>query len=101
MRESSILFKIGIGLELEPEVNTFIRELANQGKRIFLDYKYLDIEATVERAVSQAARIGVTFVTVHHANPRSISDAAIRGRGESDLKTANCDSAHEFRRRRH
>lgn len=78
-------FKIGIGLQLEPEVNTFIRELANQGKRIFLDYKYLDIEATVERAVSQAARIGVTFVTVHHAN-RSILDAAIRGRGESDLK---------------
>ena len=78
-------FKIGIGLNLDPEVNSFIRELTSQGKKIFLDYKYLDIEATIERAVSQAARIGVTFLTVHHAN-RSIMRAALRGRGDSKLK---------------
>jgi orotidine-5'-phosphate decarboxylase len=77
-------FKIGIGLQLEPGVNEFIRELIAQGKKVFLDYKYLDIEATVERAVSQAAKIGVSFVTVHGYS--SIIQAAVAGRGKSDMK---------------
>jgi orotidine-5'-phosphate decarboxylase len=77
-------FKIGIGLQLEPGINEYIRELISQGKKVFLDYKYLDIEATVERAVMQAATIGVSFVTVHGYS--SIIQAAVRGRGNSDMK---------------
>lgn len=77
-------FKIGIGLQLEPGINEYIRELISQGKKVFLDYKYLDIEATVERAVMQAATIGVSFVTVHGYS--SIIQAAVRGRGTSGMK---------------
>ena len=77
-------FKIGMGLQLDPGVNSFIVELIAQGKQVFLDYKYLDIEATIERAVSQAARIGVSFLTIHGHS--SIIRAAIRGRGQSALK---------------
>jgi orotidine-5'-phosphate decarboxylase len=77
-------YKIGMGLQLDPGVNSFIRELITAGKRVFLDYKYLDIEATIERAVSQAAKIGVSFLTIHGHS--SIIQAAVRGRGASALK---------------
>jgi orotidine-5'-phosphate decarboxylase len=78
-------FKVGLGLCLDPEVNGFLRELTAQGKRVFLDYKFLDIEATVERAVAQVARLGIEFLTIHHASP-GIIKAAIKGRGTSSLK---------------
>jgi orotidine-5'-phosphate decarboxylase len=78
-------FKVGMGLGLDPEVNSFLRELIGRGKKVFLDYKYLDIEATIERAVSQAAKLGVTFLTIHHTS-QGIVRAALRGRGESGLK---------------
>ncbi|MFP5234328.1 MAG: orotidine-5'-phosphate decarboxylase [Acidobacteriota bacterium] len=77
-------FKIGIGLQLEPGVNEYIRELIADGKKVFLDYKYLDIEETVERAVRQAVKIGVSFITVHGYS--SIIAAAARARGDSPLK---------------
>src|SRR6185437_2529910 len=77
-------FKIGLGLQLDSTTNEFIRELISQGKKVFLDYKYLDIEATIERAVSRAAKIGVSFLTVHGNS--SIIQAAVRGRGASSMK---------------
>lgn len=77
-------FKIGMGLQLDPGTNQFIRELVAGGKKVFLDYKYFDIEATVERAVSQASKIGVSFLTVHGNS--SIIQAAVRGRAASDMK---------------
>jgi len=77
-------FKIGLGLQLDSTTNEFIRELISREKKVFLDYKYLDIEATIERAVSRAARVGVSFLTVHGNS--SIIQAAVRGRGASDMK---------------
>jgi len=77
-------FKIGLGLQLDSTTNEFIRELISRGKKVFLDYKYLDIEATIERAVSRAAKVGVSFLTVHGNS--SIIQAAVRGRGASDMK---------------
>jgi orotidine-5'-phosphate decarboxylase len=77
-------FKIGLGLQLDSTTNEFIRELISGGKKVFLDYKYLDIEATIERAVSRAAKVGVSFLTVHGNS--SIIQAAVRGRGASDMK---------------
>jgi len=77
-------FKIGLGLQLDSTTNEFIRELISQGKKVFLDYKYLDIEATIERAVSRAAKVGVSFLTVHGNS--SIIQAAVRGRGASNMK---------------
>jgi len=81
---TATFFKIGMGLQLDPGTNAFIRELIAAGKKVFLDYKYFDIEATVERAVSQASKIGVSFLTVHGNS--SVIQAAVRGRGSSSMK---------------
>ena len=76
-------FKIGIELQMVTAPD-FIQELIDSGKRVFLDYKYLDIPATVERAVRRVSEMGVSFLTIHGhtANNR----AAVAGRGDSDLK---------------
>lgn len=76
-------FKIGMELQMVTTPD-FIQELIDSGKRVFLDYKYLDIPATVERAVRRVSEMGVSFLTIHGntANNR----AAVAGRGDSDLK---------------
>ncbi len=76
-------YKVGLGLQLVGG-NEFARELIAQGKRVFLDYKYYDIEETVQRAVAQAAKLKITFLTVHGVT--SIMKAAVAGRGNSDMK---------------
>lgn len=76
-------FKVGIilyaatGLEL---VNWLIKN----GKKVFLDLKYFDVEDTVREAVKCVAKTGVTFLTVH-GNGKIIK-AAVEGRGKSRLK---------------
>lgn len=77
-------FKIGLVLQLAEGVGSFITELIEQGKRVFLDYKYFDIEETLQKAVERAASIGVTFLSVHGNG--SIIKAAVKGRGDSRLK---------------
>ncbi|WP_439925708.1 orotidine-5'-phosphate decarboxylase [Nitrobacter sp. JJSN] len=76
-------YKVGLGLQLVGG-NEFAKELIAEGKRVFLDYKYYDIEETVQRAVAQAAELKITFLTVHGV--ASIMKAAVAGRGNSDMK---------------
>ena len=61
------------------------RALKGEGKRVFLDMKLLDIGNTMERAVANAASMGVDFLTVHGHDTKSIR-AAVAGRGTSPLK---------------
>ena len=49
-------FKIGLSLQLASGVEDFIRSLIEQGKRVFLDYKYYDVPETLKKAVSRAAK---------------------------------------------
>ena len=58
--------------------------MIGQGKRVFLDYKYYDIEETIKTAVRRAAELGVDFLTVHGA--AGILKAAAEGRGTAKLK---------------
>lgn len=74
-----------VGLELYTAAGTeFVRELTAAGKQVFLDLKLYDIGETVKRAVAQAARMGVRFLTVH-AVPQ-VMRAAVEGRGDSGLQ---------------
>ena len=76
-------YKIGLGLQLAGG-DRLAQSLIAQGKRVFLDYKYLDIEETIKTAVRRAAEFGVDFLTVHGVG--GILRAAVEGRGNSDLK---------------
>jgi len=76
-------FKIGLELQLAAG-GDFVRWLIQQGKKVFLDYKYFDVEETIKRAVAQVAAIGVSFLTVHGSG--GIIRAAVEGRGQGPLK---------------
>ena len=77
-------YKIGLELLLAGGLE-LARELKFDGKRVFLDLKFLDIGNTVERAVAAAAGLGVDFLTVHGLDTKTLN-AAVRGRAASNLK---------------
>jgi orotidine-5'-phosphate decarboxylase len=81
---SATIYKIGLELLFGGGL-AFAEELVRAGKRVFLDIKLLDIPNTVERATAGIARLGVEFLTVH-GHDRKTLDAAVRGRGNSQLK---------------
>ena len=60
------------------------RQLADKGKKVFVDLKLHDIGNTVARGVESVARLGATFLTVH-AYPQTMK-AAVEGRAGSPLK---------------
>src|SRR6266478_5735081 len=74
-----------VGMELYAAAGMgIVRELIDQGKRVFLDLKLYDIPETVKRAVAQVSRTGATFLTIHAVG--SVMRAAIQGREEEGLK---------------
>jgi orotidine-5'-phosphate decarboxylase len=77
-------YKIGLELAMCGGLD-LARELADTGKRVFLDMKLLDIENTVERAVRNAATTGVTFLTVHGHDSKTLR-AAAAGKAGTNLK---------------
>jgi orotidine-5'-phosphate decarboxylase len=77
-------YKIGLTLQIAPGVEDLIRSVISSGSKVFLDYKYYDVPETVAKAVHQACRLGVSFLTIHGS--RSTIQGAVRGRGSSDLK---------------
>jgi orotidine-5'-phosphate decarboxylase len=79
----SNFYKVGMELYAAAGME-FVRELLSQSKDIFLDLKFYDIPETVKRAVSQVARTGVRFLTVHAVG--QAMRAAVEGRAGSDLK---------------
>ena len=77
-------YKIGLGM-LTGGGLALANELKQEhGKRIFLDMKFLDIGATVEKAVRGIAQFDLDFLTVH-GDPYVVK-AAKEGAGGKDLK---------------
>lgn len=81
--DSVSFYKIGLGM-LTGGGLALANELKERGKRIFLDMKFFDIGATVERAVAGIAQYDLDFLTVH-GDPHVVR-AAVAGRGDSNLK---------------
>ena len=77
-------YKIGLWLAFAEGIDRFISDLVQSNRQIFLDCKMFDIGQTVEQGVARAADRGVSIVTVH--GEAAMLDAAVRGRGSSDLK---------------
>lgn len=73
-----------IGLQLLPIGGMDLaRSLKDKGKQVFLDFKFHDIDATVEKAVRSVAGFGADLLTVH-ARP-DVMKAAAKGAEGSDL----------------
>ncbi|TWG65545.1 orotidine-5'-phosphate decarboxylase [Aminobacter sp. J44] len=61
----------------------FARDLAAEGKKVFLDMKLLDIDNTVAEGVENIAKMGVSMLTLH-AYPKAMRAAVAAAKG-SDL----------------
>ncbi|MFK7902831.1 MAG: orotidine-5'-phosphate decarboxylase [Nitratireductor sp.] len=79
--ESVSFYKIGFQLALAGGID-LAKELKANGKKVFLDMKLLDIDATVEKSVSNAVALGLDMLTVH-AYPKTMRSAVKSATGSS------------------
>jgi len=63
--DSVIFYKIGLQLFMAGGYFDLVRELVDNGKKVFVDLKFFDVPQTVQSAVHQLKKYGASFATVH------------------------------------
>ncbi|MBR2534961.1 MAG: orotidine-5'-phosphate decarboxylase [Hyphomicrobium sp.] len=84
LSDSVSFYKVGLELLFHDGL-ALASEIKNDGKRVFLDMKFLDIGNTVEKAVASVAELGFDFLTIHGTDTKTMI-AAVKGRGNAPLK---------------
>jgi orotidine-5'-phosphate decarboxylase len=69
------MFKVGLQL-FTAEGPTLVREIIASGGKVFLDLKFHDIPNTVKNAAVEAARLGVSMMTIHTSGGKAMMQAA-------------------------
>lgn len=81
--DAAPFYKVGLELYAASGMD-YVRELLGQGKEVFLDLKLYDIGETVKRAVTQIAKVGVRFLTIHAS--KAVMQAAVAGKQGTGLE---------------
>jgi orotidine-5'-phosphate decarboxylase len=71
------MFKVGSQLFMA-EGPPVVREIVHNHGKVFLDLKFHDIPNTVTHAVVEAAKLGVSMMTIHAAGGRSMMQSVSR-----------------------
>jgi orotidine-5'-phosphate decarboxylase len=74
LHELTGMFKVGMQL-YTAEGPSLVRDIVKAGGKVFLDLKFHDIPNTVMHAVLEAAKLGVSMLTIHTSGGRAMMQA--------------------------
>ncbi len=82
LRDLAGMFKVGSQLYMAggPAV---VRDIVDTGGKVFLDLKFHDIPNTVLFAAIEAAKLGVSMMTIHASGGRSMMESTAKGLNET------------------